>query len=308
MNQNILTFHFTPISNRKNMKFYFFIFFVLFSSIAVAQVSTKNYKIYDSRLKKLCSLEDMVGELSKSDVVFFGEEHNDPTGHQLESEILKMLHQKNQNRQVLSMEMFEADVQQVLNEYLQSLIGEKNFIKEGRAWKNYTDYKPLIEYAAKENLRVIAANTPNRYVNRVSRKGLRSLDSLSRNSKKWLPPLPIDTVTGTYYENFLKSMGGHQIPGMSIYQAQNLWDTGMAYSMYKHLRSNRKDKIFHLQGRFHSDEKLGSMARLKQYWPGLNLTNISCFSDKTFNDPDWNQYIQFGDYIIITNPDLKRTY
>lgn len=290
------------------MKIYFSIFFSLLSNIAVSQLKIEDYKVYDSRAKKLCSLEEMVLELAKSDVVFFGEEHNDPIGHQLESEIFKMLHQKNQNKQVLSMEMFETDIQQVLNEYLQNLISEKNFIKEGRAWKNYSDYKPLIEYASKQGLPVIAANTPNRYVNRVSRKGLTSLDSLSKIAKKWLPPLPIDTATDKYYENFLESMGGHQVPGMSIYQAQNLWDTGMAYSICKYLKKNKKHKIFHIQGRFHSDEKLGSMVRLKEYWPSLNLANISCFSDKTFHNPDWDQYILLADYIILSNPDLKRTY
>ena len=95
-------------------------------------------------------------------MVFFGEEHNDPTGHQLEIEILRMLHHKNGEKQALSMEMFETDVQLVLNEYLQNLIREKNFVKEARAWNNYTDYKPLIEYSREQGIQVIAANSPNR--------------------------------------------------------------------------------------------------------------------------------------------------
>lgn len=290
------------------MKFYLFIFFVFLTFPASSQLKSENYKIYDSKANKICTLEEIISTLSEKDVVFFGEEHNDPSGHQLEMEILRMLHHKNGEKQALSMEMFETDVQLVLNEYLQNLIREKNFIKEARSWNNYTDYKPMIEYSREQGIQVIAANTPNRYVNIVTRKGLSGLDSLNKTARKWLPPLPIDTAAGKYYDNFLKTMGGHKVPGMEIYQAQNLWDSGMAWSIIKYLKKYRQNKIFHVAGRFHSDEKLGTVARVIKLRPSLKIANISSFSDSTFNNPDWKKFEHLGDYIIITNPELKRTY
>lgn len=290
------------------MKFCYFILCVFFTSSALSQLKPENYKIYDSQAKKLCTIEEAIEILSSKDVVFFGEEHNDPTGHQLEIEILKMLHLKNGKRQVLSLEMFETDVQLVMNEYLKNLIREKNFLKEARTWNNYTDYKPMVEYSRHQGIKIIAANTPNRYVNLVSRKGLIGLDSLNKTAKTWLPPLPIDTAAGKYYDNFLKTMGGHKVPGMEIFQAQNLWDSGMAWSIRRHLKNSKNDKIFHVVGRFHSDEKLGTVAQLLKLKPSLEIGNISSFSDSTFNNPDWNKFSHLGDYIIITNPDLKRSY
>lgn len=290
------------------MKISFLILFLLLSDLVFSQVKTENYKIYDTRLKKLCTIDEMLSSVAQSDVLYFGEEHNDPTGHQLESEIYKMLHLKNGTKQVLSMEMFENDVQQVLNEYLNNQIREKNFIKEARAWNNYSDYKPMIEYAREQKLPVIAANTPNRYVNLVTRKGLSELNNLDKASRKWLPPLPVDTATGRYYDNFMKAMGGHSIPGMQIYQSQNLWDTGMAYSIFTYLKKNKGSNVFHVLGRFHSDERLGTLARLKKLKPGLSIANISCFSDTSFNKPDWDKFSQLGDYIIITNPEIKRSF
>ena len=281
---------------------------ILLSNIAFAQLKTENYKIYDTQSKSVCSLDEMISSLALADVVFFGEEHNDPTGHQLESDVLQKLYQKHGKKQVLSMEMFEKDIQQVMNEYLQNLIREKNFIKEARAWNNYTDYKPMIEFAKEKELAVIAANPPNRYVNLVTRKGLSALNTLDRSAKKWLPPLPIDTATGTYYQNFLETMGGHSVPGMEIYQSQNLWDSGMAHSINQYLKKNKKDKVLHILGRFHSDEKLGTMAKLLKYNPGLKLSNISSFSDKSFKEPDWSKFSKLGDFVIITNPELKRTF
>ena len=290
------------------MKFCLLILSLFITISAQAQLKSENYKIYDTKANKVLSIEEIANLLSKKDVIFFGEEHNDPTGHQLEIEILKLLHLNSGKNLALSMEMFETDVQLVLNEYLHNHIREKNFIKEARSWNNYADYKPMIEYSREHEIPVIAANVPNRYVNIVTRKGLSGLDSLNKLAKKWMPPLPIDTLSGKYYDNFLKSMGGHLTPGMEIYQAQNLWDSGMAWSIHKYLKRNKRDQIFHIAGRFHSDEKLGIVARLMKHKPSLRIANISCFSHSSFNNPDWQKFLNLGDYIIITNPELKRTY
>lgn len=104
------------------------------------------YKIYDVKNQKTIQLDALIKELKTTDVLFFGEEHNDSTGHVLELEILKRAAQAYLGT-ALSMEMFATDVQPVINKYLLHLISEKNFIKESKAWNNYNDYKPLIEFA-----------------------------------------------------------------------------------------------------------------------------------------------------------------
>jgi len=290
------------------MKYSCLIILVLFFKTASSQLKSQHFKIYDSKAQRICTMEEAIESLSGKDIVFFGEEHNDPTGHLLELEILKMLHLRNGKKQVLSMEMFETDVQIVLDEYLHNLIREKNFLKEARSWANYQDYKPMVEYARVHGLAVIAANAPSRYTNLVSRKGLKGLDSLTKAAKSWLPPMPIDTASGRYYENFLKTMGSHQVPGMQIYQAQNLWDKTMAWSIRTHLKKHQGAKIFQINGRFHSDEQLRAVAQLKKLKPSLKIGNISAFSDSTFKNPDWSKFSHLGDYVILTDPDLKRTY
>ena len=40
----------------------------------------------------------------------------------------------------------------------------------------------------------------------------------------------------------------------------------------------------------------------------LRILNISCFPDKSFASPDWSKFEMLGDYVIITDWDLKRTY
>lgn len=95
-----------------------------------------------------------------------------------------------------------------------------------------------------------------------------------------------------------------------VYHSQSLWDAGMSYSIYHFLqyKKNRGYKVFHCVGRFHCDEKLGTLAQLQKRKPGLKILNISSFSDESFNNPDWEKFSNLGDYIILTDPTLKKTF
>jgi uncharacterized iron-regulated protein len=95
---------------------------------------------------------------------------------------------------------------------------------------------------------------------------------------------------------------------MKIYQTQNFWDATMAWSIERFLQKNEGYKVLQLNGRFHSDEKLGAMAQLKKMDSKLRAENISCFSSEDFSNPDWTRYKDLGDYIILTDPGLKKTF
>jgi uncharacterized iron-regulated protein len=268
-----------------------------------------HYKIYDTKNQKLITAEDIINNMTNADVLFFGEEHNDSTCHVLELTLFNLLSSKYKNKAALSMEMFETDCQTVLNEYLNGLIREKNFITEARAWHNYKDYRPLIELAKSGHIAVIAANAPARYVNMVNRMGLTSLQQLDATAKGWLPPLPIDTTTGAYYDKFLQIMGGHSaMGGMQMYQAQNLWDATMGWSISRFLKQRLDYKLLQVNGGFHSEEKLGAAAQLRKYALKIRILNIACFSDDNFDNPDWSKFSKDNDYIILTDPKLPRTY
>ncbi len=270
---------------------------------------SRHYKIYSTAKQKQVSLDEVVNDLANADVLFFGEEHNDSTGHQLEYEIFKKLADRFPGKAALSMEMFETDCQNVLNEYLDGLIREKNFVADARSWHNYKDYRPLIELAKGKHIPVTAANAPARYTNMANRLGLSSLLKLSVTGKSYLPPLPIDTATGVYYDKFLQIMGGHAaMAGMQLYQAQNLWDATMGWSIAKFYQIHKGYKILQLNGGFHSEEKLGAAAQLKKYAPNVRILNIAAYSDESFDNPDWNKVSKNGDYIIFTDPKLTKTF
>lgn len=268
-----------------------------------------HYKIYDTRSKELIGIDRIVSDMANADVLFFGEEHNDSACHYLENKIFRALHAQYSNAITLSMEMFETDGQLGLNEYLAGFIDENRLSKDVRLWSNYKDYRPMIEFAKQNKIPVIAANPPRRYVSLVSKRGMQALDSLSEEAKKLLPPLPYDTLSGRYREKFYEIMKGS--PGSNnpnVYYSQNLWDAGMSYSIYHFLKKNKGRKVFHCVGGFHTEEKLGTAAQLQMRNKKLKILNIASFSDDSFNNPDWEKFSSKGDYIILTDPKLKKTF
>ncbi len=284
------------------------LFCLLVPFVVSAQDISKHYKIYDVKKKATISLDEIVKDLANADVLFFGEEHNDSIGHYLEASLFQKIAIAFPGKAALTMEMFHTDIQPVINEYLAGLISEKNFIKEGRAWNNYKDYRSMIETAKSNKLSVIGGNGAARYSNAVTKSGLIVLNDFSSGSKQFFAPLPIDTAIGRYHDKFIETLGGHSMGPMKIYQTQNFWDATMAWSIAKFAKANKDKKIFQVNGRFHSDEQLGTLAKLKVLSPKLKILNISSFSPEDFNNPDWSKYSALGDYVIVTDPSVKRSF
>ena len=102
------------------MKNFFVLFFALvgsFSGIAQEGLSEKNYRVFDTRAGKEVSLEARIESMAQSEVLFYGEEHNDSVTHYLEHKIFSLLYENYVSRVALSMEMFDRDVEPVIDKY-----------------------------------------------------------------------------------------------------------------------------------------------------------------------------------------------
>lgn len=262
-------------------------------------ISWAQYKIIDTRSGAEISKRELMHRLYKADIIIMGEEHNDSIAHLAQLHMLQGLYYLTKGNLSLSMEMWERDVQGIMDEYLAGYISEKNFKRESRAWNNYEDYKPLIEFAKTKGIPVICANTPARYTNMVTRGTLQALNKLPKHVRRnYLPPLPVDTLQGRYYEKFLEAMGGHTFPGMYLYQSQNLWDATMAHSILEAMSKDPFQKVLHLNGRFHSDEYLGVAYRVKHFdAPRYQVVTISCEPSESY---DAYKHKALADYVILT--------
>ena len=79
------------------------------------------YSIFNSNGKKV-KAKKMLKSLLKSDVVFFGELHNNSIAHFLQLKLLQKIEE--QTDVCIGAEMFESDNQEALNAYLSSEINQ----------------------------------------------------------------------------------------------------------------------------------------------------------------------------------------
>lgn len=277
------------------------VWLVLF--VAVTAFGQKRaYVIYDANGKK-ASFKKMAKKLAKKDVVLFGELHNNAIAHWLQLELTQEIHRT--RKLILGAEMFEADNQKPLADYVHKRIDAKKLATSARLWKNYkTDYAPLVDFAKDNKLDFVATNIPRRFANLVYKKGFGELDKLSTAEKSWVAPLPIafDSELATY-KKFLVSLGDHGSPELVMAQATK--DATMAHFI---LKNYKPEHLFlHFNGSGHSDQYEGIVWYLKRQRKDLRYGTIS-----TVNQDDVNKLLKkhhnVADFIIVVDSNMTSTY
>jgi uncharacterized iron-regulated protein len=233
--------------------------------------------------------EQLVAALTRADVIFVGEQHDDPETHRAEAELLDAIGRTGRPV-VLSLEMFERDVQPALDEYLANRISESAFLARSRPWERYaTDYRRLVELARQHQWPVVAANVPRSLASAVGRKGLAALDTLTRTER-------LNAATehvcprDDYHARFMESMQSHS-PGAGpatasdslptavaerFFIAQCVKDEAMAESIVNARRAApRRAIVVHFDGAFHSDYSQGTVVRVRRREPGWNMAVVT---------------------------------
>jgi len=272
---------------------------------ALAQTQPGSYKLYSKQGEPI-DYSTLLDTLAESDVVFFGEMHNNPIAHWLQKRVTEELHTRADSL-VLGAEMFEADNQLLLNEYLAGWIDEKSFEDEVRLWPNYeTDYKPLVEYAKAQKLHFIATNIPGRYASSVYDRGLAILDSLSPQAKQYIAPLPINVNMDLPSYKKIKSMSqGHGHGGEKMVQAQAVKDATMAHFILTNLPAD--GTFLHYNGNYHSKNREGIVWYIEQDQPQLNITTIATVQQESITELDTSQNA-IADYILCVPSDMTKTH
>lgn len=272
---------------------------------------TQPYRLYTGTGAPT-TLEALVADVARAEVVFLGEVHDDSVAHALQAELLERLLADPKRPTTLSLEMFERDVQLVLDEYLGGLIPEEQFLRAARPWPNYAaHYRPLVEAARAAGRPVIAANAPRRYVNRVARLGPASLDSLSGPALLHLAPLPYPSPSPGYrakWDALMAEMGhdsGSAAPAPSnMLWSQSLWDATMAQSIAWQLTRHPRARVVHVVGGFHVEGGLGTPAVLQQYRPATQMKIVVMRPVADVTAFDAEQHAGLGDYVVLTDASL----
>jgi uncharacterized iron-regulated protein len=300
--------------------------FALFIAIPLVLVMTgglfameHSFKIFDSKGRNL-SLAELAKEALRADAVFFGEFHDNKTLHELESVLLEQMWRENRGCEqlkkgpggcgdtcahcvgekvktdglarflALSLEMFERDTQRFLDDYRENRIDENEFLKSSRPWPNYrSDYRPLVEFAKKHGMPIIAANVPRRLASLYTEKG--TLDGIGAEDSLYVAKNHL-VLEGPYMKEFFKTMetmsegemgkakNAHmsEMPKqmlMRYYGAQCLKDDTMAESISSYMTKWPGTVVFHINGDFHSRNSLGTVEKLKLDLRGVKTLVIT---------------------------------
>ena len=229
------------------------------------------------------TVEEMLASLEEADVVFVGEKHDDPLAHAWELFLWQRLAPEGR---ALALEMFETDVQELMDLYLEGLLDEEDLISKGRPWGNYLeDYAPMVRHAREHGLGVVAANVPRRYAARVARGGWAAIAE-----EPFFRQLDVDSSNAGYRRRFLATMeelGGqmHSMPmdPMDMYRAQLLKDAVMA-------RSVDGIQCVFVCGGFHSDYRSGVPDQLPA---GTEYSTVRILAQGEEADPE------LADYVIL---------
>ncbi|CAN5915319.1 ChaN family lipoprotein [soil metagenome] len=266
------------------------------------------YRIF-TKAGKASSYAKMLAGLQEPEVVLFGELHNDPIAHWLQLELARDLHRAYGAQLVIGAEMFETDVQLVLDEFLAGQIPEANFEQEARPWPNYkTDYRPLVRFAKEKSIPFVATNVPRRYAALVAKEGLAALAPLSAEAKRLMAPLPITVdLQLPSYQKMLTMFGPetHSSKKEQVVQAQALKDATMASFILRQLLPGRK--LLHLNGGYHSDYFEGIGWYLRQAQPQLRFATITTVQQDDLSSLA-EEHRGKADFIIVVPTGMTRTH
>ena len=283
------------------MKFRILIATLLISALSLAQ-DKQPYQIYNKDGKK-ATYKKLLKAAGETEVVLFGEHHDNSLIHWLQLELTKDLSEK--KPLVLGAEMIERDNQKQLDQYLKGEIDQKAFDTVARLWNNHkTDYKPLVDLAKEKNYPFIATNIPRRYASKVYKGGFEALEGLTAEERIWVAPLPIAydaTLPG--YMKMQEMAGGHG--GDNLPKAQAVKDATMGYFIAQNLK---KGTIFvHYNGTYHSDNFEGINWYLKKEKPGVKIVTIAAVSQKDISKLE-KEYLNSADFIIVVDEDMTKTF
>ncbi|HVS18149.1 MAG TPA: ChaN family lipoprotein [Planctomycetota bacterium] len=227
--------------------------------------------------------DGLLDDLAAAEVVFLGETHLDETTHRFELAVLEGLLARRPGEVVLALEMFERDVQPLVDRYLAGEVGEAEFLAGSRPWNNYrTGYRPLVEAARRAGAPVVAANFPAPLRRELAMSRAADLAGLSAEQRAFAPAelLPNGAL---YWKRVDNAIRGHAAamglpettPEARLMSTQSLWDNAMGEACAQALERWPGRVVLHVNGGFHTAYGDGTARQLLLRRPGTDVRTVA---------------------------------
>lgn len=216
--------------------------------------------LVDASTGKSIDAEAFLAALRTKRVVYVGERHDEPLDHGVQYAILRQLHRYEPSL-AIGMEMFQVPFQEPLTKWSAGLIDETVLRREteyDERWGfDFGMYRPILEYARNQGIRVIALNAPRELSYAVAKDGV---SSLSPEQASALPELDLDDEAHRALFDTEFDIGDHAAEDAieQYYAAQVVWDETMGSRVAETLADPAgPQKMIVFAGRVHVKFGLG---------------------------------------------------
>ncbi|MEZ6036640.1 MAG: ChaN family lipoprotein [Planctomycetota bacterium] len=258
-------------------------------------------RIVATQNDRIVTVRDVAKAVADADVVALGELHQTPDVHRTHLELVQALHER-RPEMVIAMEMFERPDQDALDLYLNGLMDYDTFAARTEVWPRYeTDYKPLVEWAARHGVAVLGANAPKSLVTKARKEGLAAVAGDKDVARE------IEVPEGDEFDAFVKSMSGH--PGVSLedlrryYSAQCVWNATMAETVLDYRQKaaahGRQPLVVLVCGKQHSDHWRGAVGAMQRRQPDLKVRVVSVEEVADLGAGIYESSPDVADYVIV---------
>jgi uncharacterized iron-regulated protein len=219
----------------------------------IAEGAGPGRKVLRIRDRRVISFAQMIVEVKKADLVFVGEIHDNSAHHRAEFDILRAFHESD-TPMAVGLEMFRADSQGALNDWVQGRLSEKKFaaIYFDNWQMPWYWYEAILWYARDHELPIIGLNISSAIAKKVAQQGF---SSLSGNERGQLPPGISCSVDRKYMEFIRKAYADHGLSDrkfINFCEAQMVWDKSMAWTLIDYRKKNPDKTVVVLAGVGHA--------------------------------------------------------
>jgi uncharacterized iron-regulated protein len=252
--------------------------------------------LWDLAADREVSLEQVAPRLAGTNLVFVGEQHDLPSHHQGQLQVIKALHATGKPF-ALGLEMFRRKNQEVLDRWVAGKIDEKEFVARFQEnWgNNWPLYRDIFLYCRAQQIPMIGLNVPKEITSQVAREGFGSLN------KEQIGMLPLVTCrVDPEYLALMRSVHGHGGRGEEAFthfcEAQLVWDTAMAVYSLEYLKTNPNHTLIVLAGSVHAWKK-GIPAQVRKENPETKQLIILPSTPEGFSKE--NASTADGDFLLL---------
>ncbi|MCX6128684.1 MAG: ChaN family lipoprotein [Proteobacteria bacterium] len=234
--------------------------------------------------------------LLQADIILLGEQHDNPFHHQLQTEIVELLGQKNRLGAIL-FEQLDESQQPFLNTLtsrkLAQLPSDLNWEKSG--WPSFTLYEPIFKVAIRYKSKLIAGNIAKEKAKAIYKMGYSEIFTSDEQKfiglDRELPPEAKAELQHEIFEGHCQILAKEQVETMVPIQRSR--DAAMTLAWLK--QAPEKGATVFIVGAGHARKDFGIPWYIKQIKPELKVWSIG-LQEEAMDPRETSHY----DQVVIT--------